>query len=879
MSTTTIADENELPGTTSWQLTNPVRPAEREAGTFRSRAIEGYASATSVNVGGTITFHVSTNDPSQAFCLAIYRMGYYGGAGGRLMLEASGLAAANRSTPPESNGLRACDWPVSYTLSVPSDWVSGVYVAKLSAGAAGGGRQSYIIFVVRDDARASRYLFQSSVTTFQAYNRWGGRSTYGYNSSGGAAVRVSFNRPYALAYYAGAWGGAGAGGFFTHDFGDSKSQNLGFEQVCDAGWEYSMVRWIESQGLDVTYCTNIDVHRDPSLLLGHRAFLSVGHDEYWSQEMRLHIEDARDQGVHLAFFSANTCYWQVRFEPSASGEPLRTMVSYKESADPLVETSPYPYPKKSALFQSMGWPEDGLLGSSWHGAQSDADLVVSDVSHWLFRGTGLQNGSVVQGLVGYEFNLVTGEARVPEGLSVLAHSRVNYPDSYNLTYTVRNDGSQRHPSWADVTVYTAESGAYVFSAGTIQWSWALDAFQVPVPAGAPSQVQPRMTREARLSPGIAAATRNLLDRCARSSDGEGEFYDFNGSSMVGVSGNLQGWRSTWLAVVPGDFLTGRAGRCLLFHDGVSGELFLYETGSAGLVGPAVAAAVLLGGSALRRPWRAIVPGSFFNNPGLTDLALYDAIAGEVFLCRNNGDGTFTAHGPRSVGPNRWRAVIPGRFTPGAAFTELLCYDPRGSATNGLGRIYRTDGQGALSQHWQDGGWRSTWRSLVAGRFMIGWASSGCDDLLLHDATSSELWAWNHVRGMQRISLDGNQTVPRPLATGEHLQVRRIVPGRFRVGTTCTDLLIYATTTGFPGSFSLNEASQLPTLPVNQATARHYTSIKGVGTFYRNDGAGNLQQLAQDTGWRRTWHSVVAFNPPGSATSRILFYDRIPDAVG
>ena len=174
---------------------------------------------------------------------------------------------------------------------------------------------------MRDDDRPSDLLFQSSVTTVQAYNAWGGKSLYFANSVNGAARVVSFNRPYDASY-----GGGGAGELFVANFNGP-------------GWEYNMLRWLERQGYDVTYATDIDTHERADLLSSHRAFLSVGHDEYWTWQMRDHVEAARDRGVHLAFLSLNVSYWQVRLDPSAiTGAPNRTMIGYKNAA---LSSDPY----------------------------------------------------------------------------------------------------------------------------------------------------------------------------------------------------------------------------------------------------------------------------------------------------------------------------------------------------------------------------------------------------------------------------------------------------------------------------------------------------------------------------------------------------------
>src|SRR5207249_6518820 len=250
------------------------------------------------------------------FSLDVYRIGWYQGSGGRL-LQHIGPFNAVQQPPPAINsttGLAACNWAASYTLSVPTTWTSGVYLALLTNSQ---NYQSYIIFVVRDDNRIAPLLYQQSVTTYQAYNNYPddgktGKSLYEYNSYGAntvsdttRAVKVSFDRPYTSST------NSGAGHFLL--------------------WELYFVRWLERSGYDVTYTTDLDTHANGSRLLNYKGFLSMAHDEYWSKEMRDAAEAARDAGVNLAFFGADAVYWQVRFEASATGVANRVMVCYKDA--------------------------------------------------------------------------------------------------------------------------------------------------------------------------------------------------------------------------------------------------------------------------------------------------------------------------------------------------------------------------------------------------------------------------------------------------------------------------------------------------------------------------------------------------------------------
>jgi hypothetical protein len=472
--------ENARPGTTAWQLSTPAEDGE----------IEGYASLTSVNRGSRINLFVNTVEPS--YTIDVYRMGWYGGAGARLVvgnIRRTGI----KQTIPEADaetGLIECDWTDPYTLTTadpadPTNWLSGIYLAKLTTDR---GKQSYIMFVIREDERASEYLYQSSATTFQAYNNWGGKSLYQFNSVGRAARKVSFNRPYAPSENPMAAFGGGAGEFLVN--------NSPGDRISSAGWEYNMVRWLEREGYDVTYSTNIDTHAAPDLLARHRGWLSVGHDEYWSWDMRQHVERARDHGVSLAFFSANVCYWQIRLESSpVTGDPYRTIVSYKEDPDDERHEDPYVLDGDSSNdhLVTSRWrrppvnrPEESLVGVMYEADPVDADVVVADADSWVMSGTGLRASDRLSGLLGYEVDRVFGTG--PGSTTIVAHS----------PYTV-ND--QTHH--ADMVVYDWPGGATVFATGSIQWSWGLDDFNVPV------------LRTSRLNGAAQQMTRNVLARLAR----------------------------------------------------------------------------------------------------------------------------------------------------------------------------------------------------------------------------------------------------------------------------------------------------------------------------------------------------------------------------
>ncbi|MEO6684878.1 MAG: N,N-dimethylformamidase beta subunit family domain-containing protein, partial [Dyadobacter sp.] len=160
--------------------------------------------------------------------IELYRIGYYGGKGGRFMQRLGPFQVHTQPTPPiAEHRLRSCNWERSTSFAIPRDWISGVYVGKLSCAAHR--YQSYIIFIVRDDRKAD-ILFQTSDTTWQAYNKWPDEySLYDSDSPQqphSGRTWVSFDRPY---------------GKYPQVVDQSLSQGSGEFLL----WEYPLCYWLE----------------------------------------------------------------------------------------------------------------------------------------------------------------------------------------------------------------------------------------------------------------------------------------------------------------------------------------------------------------------------------------------------------------------------------------------------------------------------------------------------------------------------------------------------------------------------------------------------------------------------------------------------------
>ncbi len=461
-----VARENALPGTSAWEL-------DPHANQF---FIQGYADQVSAQPGDEVHLYVSAVTAVQ-YQIQVYRIGWYGGLGGRLLTTMDGMIAKPQGYWSYGTGLVGCAsclidptthlidarWQVSATLAIGADWVSGVYLIKLVAA---NNDASYIPLIIRDDASTSAVVANLPVDTWQAYSVWGDYSLYGhfirpsYALIGGQrATKISFNRPYDR--------GAGTGDFLS--------------------WDIHVVRWLERSGLDVSYTTDVDLHENPATLLRHRVLVDIGHDEYWTMTMRDGIQAALDHGVSLAFLGADDAYWQARMEPDAAGAPDRTLVCYKvESArinDPTArpEVDPMFHVNRlltTAQFRDpiVNMPENALLGEMYSSivertdggrGYKSFDWVVSDgPPDALLLGTGLTPGEHIKnGLQGYEYDRTFNNGVTPKDLVILAASPVtSYQGTKDVSYT---------------SYYRAPSGALVFDAGTVWWGWGLDDFTPP----------------------------------------------------------------------------------------------------------------------------------------------------------------------------------------------------------------------------------------------------------------------------------------------------------------------------------------------------------------------------------------------------------------
>jgi hypothetical protein len=437
--------------------------------------IQGFGSDQSVNAGQTIQFKI--NSTANSYHIDILRFGWYGGNGARKVqgnirptVPLPQSQPACQVDTSNTTGLVDCgNWAVSAQWTVPSTAVSGVYAAHLVRDDNGG--DSLIEFVVRNDSSHAAVVYQTADATREAYNQYGGNSMYvctvacppGNPLVYKAAYKISFNRPNTAASIGGEYS------FF--------------------GAEFQMVEFLEANGYDVSYISGVDTDRAGSLLKNHQLFISSGHDEYWSGNQRSNVEAALGAGVNLAFFSGNEVFWKTRYENSVAGTSTayRTLVCYKEShflspvdpQDPPTWTGAWADPTFSPPADG-GRPGNGLTGTLFSadapGATS-AIQVPSTFSRLRFwRNTGVaqlaagQTATLGDSTLGYEWDSDVDNGFRPAGNIDLSSTTLITPHHLIDYSNTEVSGSATH----SLTLHKAPSGALVFGAGTVQWSWGLE---------------------------------------------------------------------------------------------------------------------------------------------------------------------------------------------------------------------------------------------------------------------------------------------------------------------------------------------------------------------------------------------------------------------
>ena len=411
-------------------------------------AVSAYAWPQSIRQGEIVRLFVSTD--ASTFDVVVKRQGLTP----TTLYTASGVVGVNQAIP-ESCWATGCNWSPSVTIQTTGAWPSGVYIATLTAGAL----TTNAIFVVREDDPGStgHILMELCTTTYEAYNNYPAPLTPYHSlyegNDGARGYFVSFKRPY------------------------TQNNGQGFFPL----WELPFILWAEAHGYALEYCVGPDFALDPTLESHYPLVIAVGHDEYWSREMRDNIEDRIDAGRNVAFFSGNTCWWQIRLSPTAD-----QMICYKDR-----NLDPYFNVDNSRV--TVNWyanpvyrPENHMTGVSYRvggyvnaggyypASQGYGDYTAYNTNNWVYAGTGLVDGNeygYAEWLVGYETDGTvldwTGGTPHPTGI-----------DGTPLNYLVLGYSPASYGS-ATMGYYT-RGDAKVWNAASIYWANGIAANDPPV---------------------------------------------------------------------------------------------------------------------------------------------------------------------------------------------------------------------------------------------------------------------------------------------------------------------------------------------------------------------------------------------------------------
>jgi hypothetical protein len=448
----TIVEENALPG-------------ESDAGQYTidgagDLSNQGFARHTSINAGQTLNFAVD----GDCEIITIYRIGHYGGDHWREVTELVNTPTeqSNGTTITDSNGATTmAGWTNTASWAIPADTVSGLFVAVPRAAALNNG--SWIPFVVRNDARVADIVVGIPTSTWAA----------AYNYYGTAASPLGGRCLY----------GFGLGNILDRSFAVSYDRPIVTRQTIVNNWENydsAMIDWLEEQGYDVKYVTSEDLHARPEVWNDSSIYISVGHDEYWSQEMRDNVEAFRDAGGHCLFVTANEVFWRIRYS-----EDLRTIWCYKDTMPFSGHTAGTPLDPVSwtGTWKDTRWvgrqPENLLTGTdfrmngiSWREATI---LSATYGANPFWRDTSVESGNLaLTDAVGFEADRVLISDARP--YVVLAGATINIDGSYADDNGQNYSGNGSLNPWGIVMHQTEPGTGIVVGFGSMSWAWQLSNF-------------------------------------------------------------------------------------------------------------------------------------------------------------------------------------------------------------------------------------------------------------------------------------------------------------------------------------------------------------------------------------------------------------------
>lgn len=473
--------------------------------------IEGYTNELTFAPGEKVDFHVSSS--TEKYSISIARSGLKN----EVVWEKSGIAGQKHPIP-EMAWEKGAQWPVSTSFDLPKDWKSGYYIVTFtSENSSGDKATAEHFFVVRsaNPGKDNNMVFVIPTSTYHAYNLWGGHNLY----DGG--IKVSTQRPMmpglitkkTLEHARAADQGDPQKDYVPDFFSYLEEHNYPM-WVGAAGWasyEQLFIQWAEAQNYQFDYITSEDLELRPQLLDNYKLMVSVGHDEYWSWNMRDAVESRIEKGLNVAWFVGNSVYWQVRFE-----DDNRTMVAYKYDVDkdPMMGTDKEHLITTIWSDRRINRPENHLLGLSFNYAgytrvggstpNSSGGFQIYRAKHWAFEGTDLRWGDqlgIKDKIISYEvdgllytindegFPVPTGEDGTPKNTTILAMAPATLwnkegtlgdlmgqvPDAEVAAEAITGDAAnwERFTRGMAAMVVFKKGKGTVFNAGTTDWVWGL----------------------------------------------------------------------------------------------------------------------------------------------------------------------------------------------------------------------------------------------------------------------------------------------------------------------------------------------------------------------------------------------------------------------
>jgi len=430
-----VQQENSLPGVSQknidWKNLN--------LGTLTGSGL--WLNQTSVNCGDKIDIHASLygsklfDFETGARTIQAIRIGWYKGAGGREIWKSNPIKLKQYGVRKAHTATRMIEtkWPTTLSIRITKDWTPGFYLILTRSHS--GVIENAAPLVVHSPLGSSKLMVMHSFITWNAYNSFGGASAYFGNGATKVEQRLdrsrvlSFDRPL-----------IGSGGFSIHR---------------DA---VSLVQFMEENGIAADQYSDIDVENFPSIVKGYNGVVLGGHEEYFTRRMMDSLIAARNSGINIAIFGANTAVWQTRLTESNIGKNRRIIMYRSATEDPVTSQNQVTIKFEN---QRVNYPATLFTAALTSGVHVYGNLMPKTIPTWLK----IPKNSSINGISpDSEVEKYALTPAAPPNVGVIFSGIMHYRDSAPV------GNNQRIIPIATTLWYTTPSGSAVFNAGVMTWS-------------------------------------------------------------------------------------------------------------------------------------------------------------------------------------------------------------------------------------------------------------------------------------------------------------------------------------------------------------------------------------------------------------------------